>query len=238
MDFTGRVELKVARTLAKSGIPCRVGFNRGGRGVYHTVPLPFPDITVPMREVNLRLAQALGGDVKDTVPNLPTGTDRERRGLDAWASMKLKDPVALMPGAFYTAQRWPVSRFTEVGGALLRQNIDVAVICGPGEEELGERLSDSLDCPLVAAPSMTLLMDLLATSRAVVCNNTGTLHLAAALDVPTVSTMGPTVPWRFWPASHSESVVFRGGSNGPQGDLLRIDPLEVSTAVLHLLDES
>jgi hypothetical protein len=50
--------------------------------------------------------------------------------------------------------------------------------------------------------------------------------------------MGPTLPWRWWPVSDAPAIVFRAGSQGSTADMSLIDPLEVSAAVLHLLDEA
>jgi heptosyltransferase-2 len=48
---------------------------------------------------------------------------------------------------------------------------------------------------------------LLSRCRLVVCNNSGPLHIATALGVPTVSTMGPTDPIRWWPEGDEHLVV-------------------------------
>lgn len=236
IDLTGRVEFRIAKALKRSGIPIRVGYDRAGRGVFHNVPLPFPEITTPMRAIYLGLAQALGAPATDSVPRLPSGADRVRRGQQLWETKRLREPVILMPGAHSSEQRWSIAGFAATGKSLKQQGRDVAVICGPEEEGLGAALAQAIEVPLVADPTMLELMDLIAASSAVVCNNTGPLHLSCALGTPTVSTMGPTVPWRWWPVSDAPVIVFRSGSQGASADLSLIDPLEVSAAVLHLLD--
>lgn len=237
VDLTGRVEYRVAKTLAQSGIEHRIGYDRAGRGVYHTIPMPWPEITVPMRNVYLALAQALGSTMNDSIPRLPRGDDRLQRGRDLWREHRLDSPVVLLPGAHQQQQRWMLGNFAAVGKALRKQGVPVAVVCGPTEEGFAGALAQEIEVPLVSGPTMGELMDLLATSRVAVCNNTGPLHLAAALGVSTVSTMGPTIPWRWWPVSDSPSIVFRAGSQGAVADMRYIDPLEVAAAVLHLLDE-
>lgn len=236
IDLTGRLEIEWARRLKRAGFRNRIGFDRGGRGVFHTHPVPYPEIDVPTREMYLRITGLLDALPVDAVPRLPRGADRMKRGRDAWKGKGVKQPVVFMPGAHYPAQRWPLEKFHGVGKILLREGLDVAVICGPGEEGIGGALAHALNVPVVAAPPMRVFMDLLATASVAVCNNTGPLHLACALQVPTVSTMGPTVPWRWWPESDKECIVFRGGSNEVHGNLEQIDPDEVALAVLHLLE--
>ncbi|HEB83743.1 MAG TPA: hypothetical protein ENI92_01945, partial [Bacteroidetes bacterium] len=106
VDLTGRVETRIARTLARARIPFRLGYDRGGRGVFHTASLPWPEITLPMREVYYRLAAALGAEAGDTIPRLPRGEQRLARGREAWRAQGLRDPVLLLPGAFFPEQCW------------------------------------------------------------------------------------------------------------------------------------
>ena len=50
-------------------------------------------------------------------------------------------------------------------------------------------------------------MELIASSQLLVCNNSGLLHIANALDIPTVSTMGPTNATRWWPLGQNNIVI-------------------------------
>jgi len=238
VDLTGRVEVKLARKLADSGIQHRIGFNRGGSGVFQTVAVPWPEITTQMSQVYFKLAGALGAEENDFIPSLPHGPDRKERGFVLWESYGVKRPVLLFPGAHFAEQRWAAKNFIKVGALLKQNSIEVAVVSGPDEIELGDQVASALDIPNVKSPSITELMDLIASSKVMVVNNTGPLHLACALGVPTVSTMGPTIPWRWWPVSTAPSVVFRGGSTTAIGNIDLIDPVEVSTATLALYDQN
>ncbi|MFC2170560.1 glycosyltransferase family 9 protein [Calditrichota bacterium] len=238
VDLTSRVETKLARRLGRTRIPCRVGLNRGGRGVYFTLPVKMPDITVPTREVFLRLTGILGAQPEDSIPRLPHGEDRLERGRKQWQKLDLNSPAVLLPGAYYPSQRWELKNLVTVAEVLKRKGLDVAVISGPGEDDLGRDLSDEAEVPWRSSPPMVEFMDMLATASVVICNNTGPLHLAAALSVPTVSAMGPTVPWRWWPHSDAPAVVFRGGLSGAVGDMDNINPLEVASAALHLAEKT
>jgi len=236
VDLTGRVEYRIAKMLARSGIETTIGYDRAGRGVYHTIPLPFPEITVPMREIYIGLAKALGATASDSIPRLPHGDDRLRRGRELWRERRIQAPVVIHPGAHLREQRWSIGGFTNLGRALKKHGVEVAVLCGPSEKGFSAAIAQCIEAPLVVGPSMMDLMDLVATSRVLVCNNTGPLHLAAALGVPTVSTMGPAIPWRWWPVSEAPQIVFRAGSQGAIADMELLDPLEMAAAVLHLLD--
>ncbi|MCB2199244.1 glycosyltransferase family 9 protein [bacterium] len=236
IDLTNRVEIKNARRIGHSSIPVRIGYERAGRGVYYNIPRPMPEITVPTRQLHTRLVSIVGAEAPDEIPRLPRGEDRLRRGRAHWKQMKLDKPVVLMPGSNYPEARWSIDGFEKVGRALQNQQVPVAIIAGPGELELGAELANRLDVPLKSGTTMIELMDLLATAGALLTNNTGPLHVAGGLQTPTVSTMGPAVPWRWWPVYDAPSIVFRGGSTDRVGDLTRIDPLEVTAALLHLIE--
>ncbi len=237
VDLTGRLELNIARSLARSGIPIRVGLDRGGRGIYYTISVPHCEISIPTREIYLKIVSALGVQAKDAIPCLPKDEARLKRGARAWKDRGLHQPVVLLPGAYYPEQRWAAGKFAQVGKLLRNEGVEVAVICGPGEEGLGGAVAHEVGIPLIAAAPLNELLDLLATVTVVVCNNSGPLHLAAALGIPTVSTMGPTVPWRWWPLSTAPAFVFRGGTDEPRGNMEKILPAQVFEAVRFLLRE-
>ena len=64
-------------------------------------------------------------------------------------------------------------------------------------------------------PSMKDLAYLLSTCDLLICNNSGPLHLAAALGVPTVSMMGPTDPVLWRPNGDNQIVVRKDAGCGP-----------------------
>lgn len=236
IDLTGRLEVKLAKRFYNSAIPNRVGLERGGRGVFHTIPVPYPNITLTTAEVYLRITGAIGATAEDHIPRLPRDTKRLERGYELWQTKKLKKPIVMMPGAHFSLQRWPMDRFIEAGKELQLRGEEVAVISGPGEDDMGRSLSSLVGCPWFQSPTMTQFLDLLATAKLGICNNTGPLHIAAALALPTVSTMGPTVPWRWWPLSDAPSIVLRGGSQERTANLDDVTVRELLDSVIYLLN--
>lgn len=113
-------------------------------------------------------------------------------------------PVAVMhPGASDERRRWPVSHFAEVGEALARAGANVVVIGAGDERNLVEELRQKMRAPftdLVGRVSLSGLLGLLDASSLLVANDSGPMHLARAVGVPTVGifwcgnliTAGPT----------------------------------------------
>lgn len=159
--------------------------------------------------------------------------------------------VGLQLGASAAARQWPVTAFARLGDALWQQRGLVAVLLGgPGETALGEAYRGHSDSPavdLIGRTSLPELAAVLLALRLLVTNDTGTLHLAAGLDVPSVAlflaTAQPcdTGPYRpgclcLEPDMACHPCAF--GTSCPSGNacLAAIGPDTVSAAVADFLD--
>jgi len=97
--------------------------------------------------------------------------------------------VVLHPGATDPRRRWPPERFAAVGNALAAAGCEILLTGTGGERDLVERVLAGLDRPalsLVDALSLGGLAGLFAGCALVVANDTGPMHLAAAVGTPTV----------------------------------------------------
>jgi heptosyltransferase-2 len=108
--------------------------------------------------------------------------------------------VGLNPGAFYgSAKRWAPERFAAVGDSVSRRGgAKVAIVGGPAERPLAEAVAARMRAPVRMLCGETTLPDLvgvLGSLRTLVTNDSGPMHLAAALGVPVVAIFGPT-DWR------------------------------------------
>lgn len=115
-----------------------------------------------------------------------------------------------VPGAEYgPAKRWPASRFAE-----LAQQLDAPVLLlGAGKEAaLGAEiaaLARGADCRnLAGTTSLTEAFALIAAARRMVTNDTGLMHVAAALDVPQVALFGSSSPLHTPPLSGQAQVIW------------------------------
>jgi ADP-heptose:LPS heptosyltransferase len=107
--------------------------------------------------------------------------------------------VALSPGGRVPLKSWPLERYTELGKRLVGRGYRVLALHGPGEREVAEELVAGIGegAALEEAGSYEEHAAMLAGCVGAVMNDGGNLHLAVALDVPSVCLFGPTDP-RIW----------------------------------------
>ena len=122
--------------------------------------------------------------------------------------------VGICAGAEYgQAKRWPLERFAQVarGVSAQRGEVDWLLFGAPGETAMGEELSAQLDGVrhnnLVGKTYLDELIAQLQTCCLLLTNDTGTMHLAAALGIPTVSIFGSTEPVLTGPLGPLHRVV-------------------------------
>lgn len=182
-------------------------------------------------------------------------------GAPVSAASALPEPAATQPelrigicaGAEYgQAKRWPLERFAEV----MKQvgaghaGIEWVFFGAPGEAAMGEQLSALVGegvkhSNLVGKTRLAELIVQLRTCRMLVTNDTGTMHLAAALGVPTVSIFGSTEPVLTGPLGDRHTVIRhqvpcspcfkRECPFGHYECMTKITPERVSAAVLKRL---
>lgn len=120
-------------------------------------------------------------------------------------------PVLVNPGAGWETKLWPARNYGTLAAEIQqRLKIPVVLTWGPAEELLAQEAKTAAPIPLVTFPtSLVELAALLEESRLMVAGDTGPLHLAVALGLPTVAILGPTTPWRNGPYSQQDRVVKR-----------------------------
>ena len=174
--------------------------------------IPEPPAEPPAHHLNryLHMVEQLGGDISDldsllAIPDPPSPVRADQK---VWR-------IGLCPGAeFGEAKRWPLERFAEAADLLRagypNSQIDVSLLGSPAEARLGEELAELISGPSdnwIGKTSVAELIDRLRECAVVVSNDTGTMHLAAVLGIPTVAIFGSTEPDLTSPMGHRHRVV-------------------------------
>lgn len=105
-----------------------------------------------------------------------------------------KPMIALCPGAEYgPAKRWPAHYYAQVAEQLLSQGWDVCLLGSPKEAAEAEVIMNATAnrcINLIGKTSLVEAVDIMSLASGVVCNDSGLMHVAAALGVPTVAIYG------------------------------------------------
>lgn len=180
-----------------TGASCRVGFSfRGRRYAYHTCVRPRGD-RVHEVDFNLDALRALNIPIVDDSPLFPV-FEKDRSAIDAWIEEKgLGDSflVGMHPWGSWEAKRWGIEKYAALADRFVEDfHAEVVVLWGPGEKAHAERVKDLARHALTLAPRTTLkeLGALCLRCRFVVANDSGPMHISAAVGTPTVGIFGPT----------------------------------------------
>ncbi|MCX6622079.1 MAG: lipopolysaccharide heptosyltransferase II, partial [Acidobacteria bacterium] len=214
-------------------IPERIGYNRDGRGLLLTRAIPVPAVgEIPRHErfYYLELLKRAGilaqyGDHSSIrVGGIPQAA-RAGSGLLREAGLS-GSPIGVSPGAAYGgAKRWLPERFAEAAISLAGTLAEpVALFGAPSERPLCEQVAATIRASGIAVhdfageTSLGQFIDLAAACRVFLTNDSGAMHIASALGIPTVAVFGATNEF----------------GTGPTGDLSRVvrEPVECAPCLL------
>jgi heptosyltransferase-2 len=145
------------------------------------------------------------------LPRLRTEEAARRATLAQLGLVPALPVVALCPGAEYgPAKRWPEHHFAQLARALAADGREVWLIGSPNERAIGaaiERASGGAGRNLCGATTLAQAIDLLAAAELVVTNDSGLMHVAAALGRPLLALYGSSSPAFTPPLSPAATVL-------------------------------
>ena len=134
-----------------------------------------------------------------------------RKSLEALGIADAGEAIAFCPGAEYgPAKRWPAPYYAELARKLAAQGRPVWLIGSANDAAIGEeieRLAPGASRNLCGKTSLDQAIDLLASARLVVTNDTGLMHVAAALRVPLLAVYGSSTPTFTPPMSDRATIL-------------------------------
>ena len=195
---------------AVGGIRERVGFSTSAGRRFYTVRVPYIENTHHAARLLSLATRDPAGDVPRTAlrPHLYPGP-AERAAVDQVLGADTGEPiVAQAPGSVWATKRWPY--FAELARAV--RDVARVVVVGSdadralADEIIGATKGHGID----AAGRLSLLAsaDLIGRAALLVTNDSAPLHLASAMNTPTIAVFGPTVPeFGFGPLADSSTAV-------------------------------
>ncbi|WP_419656772.1 RfaF: ADP-heptose: LPS heptosyl transferase II [Desulfosarcina variabilis str. Montpellier] len=209
------IEAAIIAFLA--GIPRRIGFDSDGRRLLLTHPVRRTRAIRSIHQTGYYLKILEGAGLSTGSPDLELHLDPAdiRRGGQLLAEFSVapdRPIIGLNPSAtFGPAKQWFPERYAALGDRL-NQDLDATILVfgGPGDRELGRSITAQMSAPAVDLSGRTSLgeaMALIGRCAAFVTNDSGLMHVAAALTTPLVAVFGSTNSTTTSPFSHTSRIV-------------------------------
>lgn len=246
IDIQGAIKSSVLGRLAKPRH--RIGFAQpweSSATLFYTQQVDATGTHIVDR--NLSLASPLKVSQHATRP-FPLPMDP---AAEEWADHELKkrgyaEFAILNPGAGWGSKRWPSESFSELASRLSKNRISSFINFGPGEENIAHEVENaSRGAAARISCSLGELIALTRRAKLFVGGDTGPLHLAVALNTPSVALFGPTNPERNGPYGgpaitlrSPQSVTTYKRSAQVEGGLASITVDEVVAAAGKLLERN
>ena len=227
-----------------SGAPYRVGASHldeieNPSAVFFNCPVRLTWKEEPHRHQalrNLDIARSLNLNVTDLSPEI--GLSGQEVSAAKWflSSAAMKGPIiAYHPGAGKAPNRWPAERFAELANSLARDLKCGAIITyGPMDDEPVRIMQSRLVCPHVVVENKSIreVAAILSLAHLVISNDTGIMHVAAAVGTPVLSLFGPTDPGQWAPIGTAHRY-----REGKGGEISSITVGEVLSAAREMVKE-
>jgi lipopolysaccharide heptosyltransferase II len=200
-----------------SGTPLLVGFANGREGSpwFYSSRVSVPQLDMHAVDRYLLVAKAVGA-MESGAPEfrfrLPQTDYEEVDGLLSRSGVQPGTSwVALNVSARWPTKRWPAASFAEVADRLQQEGYGaVVMIGGPDERADVAAVSGMMKTPAVdlsGATTVGLLPALLSKAALLITNDSGPMHIAAAVGTPMVALFGPTSAVRTGPYGMGHSVL-------------------------------
>ena len=207
-----------ALTAWLAGVPNRLGYNRDGRGLFLNPSIKFHPQPKGLHQTAIHsgLLSRAGFKIVDVKPKfyLAGGDEKNAQSLLAGLSMDGEFLLGLAPGAaFGPAKQWPWQRYAEAASKIIAKTHGKVLIFGSAKEaDIGKKVKAELKDKAVDLTAQTSLSEaaaLISKCSLFLTNDSGLMHVAAAVGTRLAAIFGCTDAVATGPVSGSAVVVSR-----------------------------
>ena len=235
-----RMDLRSNALTASIGARRRIGYDFGGGSFMLTDAVAAPPADQHKVDDWMGLLPPLRNTLNEGIPPAPEPklavTDRER--ADAARLLASYDVgsddiiVGIHPGGSHEGKRWPTDNFAELGRRLAqRDRVRLVVLVDP--DGCGSDMQ--LENAIVVRTSIREMMAMFTQCDLVVCNDSGPMHIAAALGIPVVAVFRTGSPAAYGPRGLNHTVVGSGAPWGQVSDVPFDDVLSAAESALSVV---
>jgi heptosyltransferase III len=214
IDLFGNPRTALVTYLSKA--PYRVGFRFRQRAYAYNILVEPRGGTVHNTQFNLDALEAIGVPITERSLQFRFSKEDEDyvSGFVSKVAGKGDLVVGINTGGGWYTKRWGLAQYAELADRLVTESgARVLLLWGPGQREDVERLQGLMKSKAVIPPATTLkqLGALLRICTFVVSNDSGPMHLAAAVGTPVLGIFGPTNPLLQGPYGSKNMTVRKEG---------------------------
>lgn len=216
--------IEAAIIALTAGIPQRAGYNSDGRGFLLTNRVQRSQEIKRLHQTDyyLEMVKALGCASVNKEMHLETKISRidAQRILRKYMPDPQKEIICLAPGATYgPAKRWFPERFAKVADKIAAElPCQIILLGGKSDWDVAEEVGRYAGTDLLNLTGKTNLEEaiyLISQCRIMISNDSGLMHIAGALNVPTIAIFGSTNPATTSPVGNQSIVVHQEVSCSP-----------------------
>lgn len=156
-----------------------------------------------------------------------------KENLSAWLQkLNLQQDqaiVALMPGAeFGPAKRWPTENYAQIAKGLVQSGSQVMILGSPKDYETAFEIEQKSGTQLINLCGKTSLLDavdLLSCANMAISNDSGLMHIAAAVGIPQIAIYRSSTP-EFTPPLSDKAIILQAEFNNPDINKIKLKSLE------------
>jgi len=206
IDLQGLLRSGVITAATRS--PVRIGFKeaREGSRVFYTHTVEGgKDIHAVDRY--LKIAQFLGCDITEIVSPFPGLQSPSSFVLHPSSFNSPEGYAVIVPGARWKTKRWPAEKFGKLASLLSIKSI---IVGSNRDKDITDQIvshSKGKSLSLAGRTTLKELIEIMRSARFVISNDSGPMHIAAALGVPVYAIFGPTDPIRTGPYGEGHTVI-------------------------------
>ena len=196
---------------------------REGAGLFYdaTVPLPAAGSASHVLEILLQFCATVGAEPRLAGPL--RFREMERLNLSFMEPRKSQRPLLIFPDSGLSNKRW--NGYAQLTAQLIREGGRKVVWAGNNYLPVRESFPDGTFLNLTGNTSLTSLPALLAKADWIISNDSGPMHLAAAMGLKTIGLFGPTDPRQYGPYPLKSPTNY--AIQAPVGDLKLLSAKEV-----------
>ncbi|PIU83853.1 MAG: lipopolysaccharide heptosyltransferase II [Elusimicrobia bacterium CG06_land_8_20_14_3_00_38_11] len=192
-----------------AAIPERIGFSNSAGRFFFTNKVFF-DKNKHQLERYLDLLKHFGIEVKEEKTEIYIDEEGKKFADDVLPKNKII--FGINPGSIWATKRWPAEKYAQLADKIITEfGAEILIFGGPDDIDIAKNVEKNMEQKAINFAGKTTLKQLSVLTqmcKVFVTNDSGPMHIAAAMNIPVVAIFGPTIKqFGFFPYSKKAIVI-------------------------------